>query len=162
MKLLILRHGEAEEPAIGVEDSVRSLTKQGREKMALAAKGIKVLADDIDCILSSPLVRAQETAAIVARQYQLDPERCEALAPGQPLTKLLYRLSACAKGSTVLLVGHEPDLTALIASLLGAGAASIELKKGACCGIEFAGGVEPGKGRLLYLLRNRHLRGIAV
>ena len=127
-ELYIMRHGIA--VARGTEDSSddskRPLTPQGKEKMRDIAKGLKRLGVELDWIVSSPLVRAVETAEIVATT--LDPntpiDRSEVLSPGGPPEALVSFLAKHPSRRRVLLTGHEPDLGELAARLVGAGLAT--------------------------------------
>jgi phosphohistidine phosphatase len=150
MELFLLRHGLAVERGTHgfEEDSSRPLTPKGRRQMRKIAAAMKQLAPDLDLVLSSPLVRAKQTAEIVARGLKL--EKClkfsNALAPGGTASVLLRQLQRekPAPGK-VLLVGHEPDLSRLV-SLFTTGGPYLELefKKGGLCKLE-SGNLRPGK-----------------
>ena len=139
MDLYILRHGIAEpREASGVkDDSDRALTTEGEQKMRRIAKSITALKYSFDVILTSPFRRAKETADIVAGVLQLKKrvKILPALAAGEPTKKLLEALQDHLNTfESVLIVGHEPDLSSLISHLVAGGPRMvINLKKGGLC-----------------------------
>jgi phosphohistidine phosphatase len=135
MEIYILRHGIAVERGTRgyKKDSDRPLTKEGEEKMLEIAKTLLEMDLKFDLILSSPLVRAQQTAAIVADELGEEVTYSDFLSPGADARELIAELND-EKPQQVLLVGHEPDLSQLISLLIsGGGNAAIELKKGGLC-----------------------------
>jgi len=135
MELFILRHGIA--VARGTKgykmDSERPLTKEGVEKTGRIAEAMLEMDIQFDLILSSPLVRARETAKIDAGELRADVSLTDLLAPGADPAELVSELNR-KKPKSVLLVGHEPDLSRLISALIsGHPDAGIELKKGGLC-----------------------------
>src|SRR5919201_5536071 len=111
MQLLVIRHGSAEEVGPDGDDSRRSLTKSGRAEVKEAAAGLLTLVETIDVIASSLLVRAQETAEIVARAYgDLSVETVQSLIPGSDLSVLADWLARVSSTQGVAIVGHEPHL----------------------------------------------------
>ncbi|RII25122.1 MAG: phosphohistidine phosphatase SixA [Geobacter sp.] len=132
MKLCLVRHGEAVERTGRLNDSWRYLTLSGRE--SFRKNSLKALKQGLapDLILTSPLVRAVQTAEILAQAiaYVGPLEVAEELAPGFDMTTfgtVLGRLERCRE---LVLVGHEPDLGMLAGQLLGRKDA-LPLKKGA-------------------------------
>jgi phosphohistidine phosphatase len=114
VQLVIVRHAEA---AAGEPDELRPLTPEGREAARalgerLAAKGVRP-----DAVLSSPLLRARETAQEVARPAGLEAEPDERLAPGA--TAESVKAAAADRGETVVVVGHQPDCSQIAAALTG-------------------------------------------
>jgi phosphohistidine phosphatase len=161
MNLYIVRHGIAEEGGDG-PDEERALTAKGAARMEQAARGLRRLKCRPARVLTSPLVRAEQTARIVAEV--LCPRApfvmCEQLAPGAPVGALLEELADVAEDS-VLLVGHNPDVARLAARLLcGRGKATVVFKKGAACCISFEAALAPGAGRLDWLLQPGQLRAL--
>lgn len=137
MNLYLLRHGIAVERGARHygSDADRPLTNKGRRKLRRATAAMRAMDLSFDVILSSPLVRARQTAELVATalhcRHRL--ELTDLLAPGASATGLLRRLKQL-KPQNVLLVGHEPDLSALVSRLLtGGGSLAITLKKGGLC-----------------------------
>ncbi len=139
MELFILRHGIAVERGTpGYEDDrIRPLTKKGRERLHIIARTMKEFGISFDVVLSSPYERAKQTAAVVSEILDVkDSLRLvDALTPDgddEEVIDLLREEYAGAKH--ILLVGHEPYLSGLIARLLaGEKGVEIILKKGGLC-----------------------------
>lgn len=161
MKLLLLRHAKAEERSLlGLRDNRRALTAEGRRDMRKVAKSVEALVPDLKVLATSPLVRAVQTAGILARRYRkLKSVECEALAPGRGPKSVLEWLDKQPGQATIGLVGHEPDLGELTSYLLaGHGQSFIPFKKAGACLIEFDAMPGAGRGRLLWLLTPAQLR----
>jgi phosphohistidine phosphatase len=142
MEIFLLRHGPAVERGTrGFEDdALRPLTPKGRRQTRKTAAAMRKLGGKFDLILSSPFVRARQTAEITATELRLKPRLkfSNALAPGGPPAILLRQLAREKPApEKILLVGHEPDLSRLV-SLLAAGGAPLQLefKKGGLCKLE--------------------------
>lgn len=124
MKLYIMRHGPAEDDAASGRDFDRALTASGRDRVMSVARAL-VEGDEAPLsIVSSPLVRALQTAEIVAAVTKLADrgglvETRREIAPGGDAVRLVDELRA-AKRRRVMLVGHEPDLSGLVFRLVGA------------------------------------------
>ena len=121
----LLRHGDAEPH--GGDDASRQLTDKGKDQSRWAGKAISALGIEIEACISSPKVRALQTAKVVCEELGMEPEVDESLRGG------LIDVREIASGREVLLVGHEPDLSNAVAELTGA---KIKLKKGGLVGIE--------------------------
>lgn len=140
----LLRHGAA---ADGSPDAERPLTDKGREQSRAAGAALKALGVDIDACLTSPKVRAADTARIACEQLgDVEPQLEPKLAGGAFDAEVL----AAGLGDNVLLVGHDPDFSSAVQSLTGA---QVRMKKGGLAGIE--------RGELIALMRPRELRRIA-
>jgi phosphohistidine phosphatase len=150
MKIYIVRHGIAEERSRG-GDRARALTEEGRKKMKEAAEGLAGLDPEIDTIFSSPLVRAVQTAEIIAKalNHEASTEVMDELSPGNSPEDVTKRLRNLKGGGNVILAGHEPNCSDLAGYLLGG--TEIEFKKGAICLIE-TDSLASGSGRLLWHL----------
>ncbi|HLW78152.1 MAG TPA: histidine phosphatase family protein, partial [Terriglobia bacterium] len=136
----------------------------GKKKMQEVAKGLKRLGVAVDWVVSSPLVRAVETAEIAAAALlEAGPvERSETLSPGGPPEALIAHLAKHPSRRRVLVVGHEPDLSELAARLIGAGRhANLAFKKGGCCLIQFSEFPPRSAGELTWWLTPRVLRKLA-
>ena len=138
MNLYILRHGIAvDHSAAGYEnDDERPLTGKGERKLWAIAEAMKALEISFDLILSSPLVRARQTAEIVADALKCRKrmEITDTLAPQESAKPLIEYLRDQGAVDDVVLVGHEPFLSRLIASLIsGNSDTSVLLKKGGFC-----------------------------
>jgi phosphohistidine phosphatase len=164
VRLLIIRHGKAEDRSPKRKDTSRRLTGAGRKAMRKAARGLREIAPEIDVLVTSPLARARETAEIVAEALGVGRiVEQKLLAPEGDKRALIAWLGKQAPRSTVALVGHEPDLSALAGLLVCASERPrIALKKGACYLIEFSHGPAAGKGMLLWLLQPSQLRKIGT
>ncbi len=154
MQLLVIRHAKAEDSLdfaqTGQPEVLRPLTDSGRKKMQRAAAGLLSEVEFIDVLAASPLLRARQTAEIVAEAYvgRVVME-LEALAPGFEPDELLAWLRGHRDVAVVAIVGHEPDLGELIGYLLcGCHESVISLKKGAACLLNLDPEVTPGKARL--------------
>ncbi len=139
MDLYILRHGVAEERDYRKypDDFDRPLTRKGVRRLKRQARAWNGLELPLDVIVTSPLVRAAQTAEVMQRELKRRPvlEFSDHLAPGGDQALLMHYLAGehlTANG--VMLVGHEPDLSTLV-SVLAAGSTFpvISLKKGALC-----------------------------
>lgn len=167
MELYILRHAIAEDLNQSVRggDSQRRLTSKGAKKMHSMACGMKAASLSFDLILSSPYLRAKETAEIVAKLFRpvgglkLSPT----LAPdGSPKDLIDLLKKTHGKRKRIVLVGHEPYLSRLISLLLfGDTSISIDLKKGGLCKLSIKTLRYGRCATLNYLLTPRHLRLMA-
>ena len=112
MRLFLVRHAEA---APGEPDELRPLTSAGR---AVARDlGERLASEHPDAVVSSPLLRARETAELIARAAGLTPESDDRLAPGATADDLKATVSG--RGETVVAVGHQPDCSAALNVLTG-------------------------------------------
>ena len=162
MMLYIQRHATAEEISSGGDDGARRLTDRSKEKMRGAAAGMRAMGLKFDAILTSPLARATETAELVAAAYENTPppQVMPALATGVTATDALAALRAFAKHDDVMIVGHEPQLSA-VASIVLAGASDIvhlKLKTGGCIAIDLPARFDRGGGELRWMLTHRQMR----
>jgi phosphohistidine phosphatase len=137
--LWLLRHGDAAE---GSPDTERPLTDKGREQARAVGAALKALGVQLDACLTSPKLRAAETARLVCEPLGVEPQLEPKLAGGPFDAEAL----AAGLGEEVLLVGHDPDFSMAVHSLTGA---QVRLKKGGLAGIE--------KGELMTLLRPKEL-----
>jgi phosphohistidine phosphatase len=120
MKLYVMRHGPAEDFAASGRDGDRALTTSGRERVRAVAKVLASKDEAPRVIVSSPLVRALQTAEIVAAELGIDNvETAHELAPGGDAAVLARALLRDDR-KRPMVVGHEPDLSTLVATLLDA------------------------------------------
>jgi phosphohistidine phosphatase SixA len=110
--VILVRHAQA---AAGQPDELRSLTPSGREAAQLL--GDLLAERSPDAIVSSPLLRARETAALLGGAASLEPTVDDGLAPGATAEKL--RLAVAGLGETVIAVGHQPDCSEIVLELTG-------------------------------------------
>jgi phosphohistidine phosphatase len=123
--IYFLRHGEAEPDA--EDDAARRLTKKGKRQAKAAGKALRALGARPELCLTSPKVRAHQTAKRVCKQLGVEVEVAEQLSGGP------FAATALAAGRDVLLVGHEPDFSNAIAELTGG---RVNLRKGGIACVE--------------------------
>jgi phosphohistidine phosphatase len=166
MQLLVIRHGIAEDAekfaATSADDSLRPLTKPGKRKMKEVAGGLRKIVDTLHVIGASPLLRAQQTAEIVAKAYDdLPVLTVHALSPGSEPSALVDWLAQHDSAKVVAVVGHEPQLGMLVTWLMTGGRDSrVAMSKGGAALLEFSSGVAAGSGTLQSLLTGSQLRRI--
>jgi phosphohistidine phosphatase len=142
MNIFLLRHGLAVERGTpGFEtDAARPLTPKGKRQLRQVAAAARALELRFDLILSSPLIRARQTAEIVAQELKSKQRTvlADALAPGGSMKDLVQKISGLkSPPENLLLVGHEPDLGQLISRLVtGKTGAGFALKKGGLAKLE--------------------------
>jgi phosphohistidine phosphatase len=140
----LLRHGDAAE---GSPDAERPLTDKGREQSRSAGAALKAIGVELDACLTSPKVRAAETARLACEQVgDVEPQLEPKLAGGPFDADAL----AAGLGDDVLLVGHDPDFSAAVHSLTGA---QVRMKKGGLAGVD--------RGELIVLMRPRELKQLS-
>ena len=166
MKLLLVRHGIAEEAETFITgggcDGQRPLTEIGRKKMRKGANRLRSQIRQIDLLACSPLLRARETAEIIAQVFGNAPiiERPE-LDFGYPPEAVAAWLAQCQIKGLVTVVGHEPQLSLLTGLLLADVAQPLLIfRKGGMALIEFSGPVEAGAGTLAWALTPGQLRSL--
>ena len=162
MKLYLLRHGDAAEPGDPryPTDAARPLTSKGIKRTRQLANALRQMEISFGVIFSSPLVRARQTAEIVARSLKLEKQLrlTNHLAPGGAFVDMLAQIeNARATVPAILLVGHEPYLSGLISLLCTGGPSlALEMKKGGLCRLEVAA-IKAGRcATLEWLLSPRH------
>ena len=146
MQVYILRHGIAEEVRHGGSDADRALTNEGRKKL----REVLRLAEKADVvpsvIITSPYVRAVQTAEVVIEVlgYANDLLRTEALVPSSDALAVWEEIRAHQGVMQLMLVGHEPLLSQVVAFLLNSTALMVDVKKGALIRIDIEGfGAQP-------------------
>lgn len=165
MILILVRHAIAEEPdsARWPDDGLRPLTSIGAKKMKRNARGLAQLRYQPSKLITSPLVRAQETAEILRKELGVRRRVVvtQALAPGGGAAGLLHELARIPENGVVVAVGHEPSLSALLGELIGCPAVNLEFKKGGGAVVEFAAAPALGAGLLRAILPPFILRKLA-
>jgi len=163
MEVYLLRHAPAvERGARGLDDAARPLTQKGRRQLRKVSAAMKKLEREFDLILSSPLVRARQTAEMVAAKLRLKKRLkfSNALAPGGNAAMLLRQLGREKPApEKILLVGHEPDLSRLVSLLVAGGAPfHVDFKKAGLCKLE-AEKLRAGKcATLVWLLTPKQMK----
>lgn len=157
MRVYLLRHGIAENRRPGRSDAERKLTEEGRDKLRRVLSQAKEAVGVPALILTSPLVRAVETAEIAAEVlgYRGAIQETEALAPSSAPPAVWKELRSRAEITSILLVGHEPLLGETAGYLLGAPRVAIDFKKGALMRIELDDLAGMPRGVLEWLLTPR-------
>jgi phosphohistidine phosphatase len=167
MEVYLIRHAAAQ--PLGQKndftDEKRTLTAEGRERMREAAKGLRKIDVEFDLILTSPLVRAVETAEIIAAALGYDKkliEQITALAPGGSHEKLISNIKSHSGAESIALVGHQPDLGQFASRITGCGSEfGVDLKKGSVCCINVAETVPALRGGLVWMMTTKQLRMLA-
>lgn len=163
MKLLVVRHGDAmgkeEFAETGESDDMRPLTDEGRAEIKSVAKGLQAEVDTLDVLATSPLLRARQTAEIIADAYGLGtPEVTRSILSDAPFEEFESWCSGLGEKKLIAVVGHEPHLGALVTWLLtGRSESCIRLKKGGACLVEFESEPRRDSGTLNWLLTPRQL-----
>ena len=161
-ELYLIRHGIAEERGEDwPDDTKRPLTDEGKSNLRKQARGLQRLGVTFDVMLTSPLVRAKQTAEIIAAAYDARPSlvTVESLSPNGSFQSVLRDLEEHGKKSRIALVGHEPDLGELAARLAGL-RRPLEFKKGAICRIDVKTLPPAGPGALRWFFPPKVLRSI--
>jgi phosphohistidine phosphatase len=156
-QLWLLRHADAE-PHGARPDAERRLTERGERQARVAGLAVAAMRADFDAVLVSPKVRARQTAELAAAHW---PEQLRAklelhtpLAGGFDSSRALHELAGLPADGRLLLVGHEPDLSAVVGDLSGA---LVDLKKGGLAALR----LQSVGGELIVLARPRELALIA-
>ena len=144
-----LRHGEAE-PHGARPDHERRLTPRGEEQSRAAGRALVALELSFQLVVTSPRVRALDTARLACEVLGSEPIVDESLSSGFDVRAALELAAAAGENKRVLFVGHNPDFADIVGDLTGA---AIELKKGGIAGLRRSG----NRGLLIALLRPREL-----
>jgi len=167
MDLLIIRHAAAENredfARSGRPDAERPLTKRGIERMQMAARGLTTLALPIERLVSSPAVRAMQTAEIVGPALECRRSEAEGVfAPEAPVAAAVEWLRKQPRVEGMAVVGHEPNLGQLAECLIaGRSGDNMPLKKGGMILIRFDNAIGYGSGKLVWALPPAVLRRLA-
>lgn len=154
--LLIVRHGDAEPQIDGKEDKDRKLIKKGIKQMRRIANFIEEMDYVVDRIISSPYLRAYQSAEAVLDELGMDDKKIETfdeLSPENDPSNFVQKMKEFNDNSTVLIVGHEPYLSRFINLLTGG---QVEMKKGGVAVLEYD--VTQSKGELKLLLNQKVLK----
>lgn len=151
MHLILLRHGKAEDHGHPAGDGARALVEKGRHQSRNAGKLLRQVKLLPDIVLTSPLVRARQTAEEFCAAAGLDAPLVQPwLASGMSPADALSELAAFQGFDRVMIVGHEPDFSRLIDWTLGAGSGGVDMKKGALACLDVS---PPSRSAtLLYLI----------
>lgn len=143
------------------DDDERPLTHAGAARMRRAVSGLRALGMEVDVVVTSPLVRAVETADLLVAGLKPVPslQVLPALAPGVAPAKAADALAAIDTKRHLAVVGHEPGMGELAAWLIGA-RTPLPFKKGAVCRIDLDGPVTARAGRLVWFATPKMLRAM--
>jgi phosphohistidine phosphatase len=156
MRLYLIRHADAVPLGDGGvdRDADRPLSEVGKQQCQALAGALQRVGVQFDAVLTSPLLRARQTADEIARHWKGPlPERelCAALALGEKL-KRLARAVGELKQESVALVGHQPELAALAGWLIGSRKAKLDLEKAGVAALECEAEAGKGGGILVWLV----------
>lgn len=160
LALYLIRHGLAAERGDEYpDDSKRPLTSAGIASLRKETRALAALDVSFDVIISSPLVRARQTADVIAQGLPAAPPvvLTDSLSPAGSHASFFQELSRHMRKASIAIVGHEPNLGELAARMLGA-KGTIEFKKGAICRIDFEVLPPKGLGTLKWLATPKMLR----
>lgn len=152
-ELWFLRHGDAEPDDDG-HDAERRLTAKGERQASTAGRALTRLDVEFSAVLTSPRVRAVDTARLACEPLGVEPVAHEPLSGEFDREDALTVLAGQDDGARVMLVGHEPDFSQTVHDLTGA---RIDLKKGGIAVVSIDG----GRGELIALMRPRELDALA-
>ena len=159
--IVFLRHGQAEDAREGLSDDERPLTAEGHAEMMKLAAGVERAFPRAQTILSSPLVRAVQTALWVSKAYRSrikvnETPALRASSHPDELAAVLHGMSE----RRIIVVGHEPNLTSNMLAMIGLSSAAhrLALQRGGCYAVRVR---SDGDGALEWLLSPRILRKLA-
>lgn len=168
MQVVLFRHGIAQDrETFSGADAERALTDRGEQRTRQAAFGLMFLCPALTAIGASPYLRARQTANLIAEVYRTtggEPQQntVEAMQPGGRPAEVCHWLEGHGRDGGVALVGHEPDLSGLMAWLTtGEMNDFTRFKKAGACLIEFSSGPARGRGELQWLMTPAALRRLA-
>jgi len=153
MNLYFIRHGKAEPGSVFKKDKDRELTSDGINILNASAEYWKSLIKKPDFILSSPLVRAVQTAGIIAHiiDFKGIVMKENLLSPGSS-TNSLIQLTKSLEAEDIVLVGHQPDLSFHVSRFIGSSEVNVNFSPGTMAKLSFDGKPKIGKGELVILL----------
>ncbi len=156
MELFLMRHAVADSPQFYDRDWQRPLTEQGAQQHHQAIRVLAPLLTPLDHLLTSPLVRARQTADITATAVACASpiEETSILGEDCSLGNILHLLGQYALDARLLCIGHEPHMSRLSAVFLdGEGRSGIRFQPGAVIGMSFRGHPQPGGGVLRFFIQ---------
>lgn len=153
MNLYLIRHGEAEQTSENKPHELRELTENGVEIVRASSEFWKNFIQGFDIILSSPLIRAKQTADIIRDVLKVKPEVAEEISLlNGGLTEDLISIAEAIRMNEIAMVGHQPDMGIHIASMTGTGDSNLKIPPAAIAKIHFLKNPGIGKGILEFLL----------
>jgi phosphohistidine phosphatase len=157
MQVYLLRHGIAEEAALGGSDADRGLTPEGRSKLRETLRVAAEAGAEPTLVLSSPLVRALQTAEIASQllRYKKEILQTDVLLPNSQPERVWDEIRVHRDEPGLMLVGHDPLFSQLAAYLLGASALQVDFKKGAILRVDFESFSPKPHGILRWFLTSK-------
>ncbi len=155
MNLYIIRHADAGDPRTWQsDDEERPLSELGQTQARTLGEMLRQQGSPLDVVVSSPLVRTRETAEQILEGWPNTPKLQfhTLLAPGEMRRRKFARVIAELGFENVAVVGHDPDLPALLGWLIGVDPNNVHLRKGAAALVTFDDGIEKGEGELAWLV----------
>lgn len=152
-QLWLLRHGEAE-PHDARPDPERRLTARGERQAKAAGAGLARLGVEFAVVLTSPRVRALDTARLACESLGVEPVLHEPLSGGFDRDEALAVMAGQDPDARVLVVGHEPDFSQVVRDSTGG---AVDLKKGGVAAVR----LDASRGELVVLLRPRELETLS-
>ena len=152
MNIYLIRHGDAEKSSPAKKDAERKLTPEGISAIESAAEGWKNIISSFDYIVSSPLKRAVQTAEIIAKVFNYSDEIItdKRIAGGR--IDDIIEIANSLEGKEIAFIGHEPDFSNYVSSLISSSGAFLSFKKGMIAKISFDNKVRLSKGNLEFLI----------
>ncbi len=153
MDIYLVRHGDAERLSANVKDIERELTVRGIASIKKASEEWKNFIGEIDYIVASPLKRAVQTAEIIHNLLEIQNPvlHDKKLSPGNS-TEFLLDIVQELDAESIIIVGHQPDLSMHLGNLISSTNSAFEFKKGTIAKISFNGKVRIGRGVLEFLI----------
>ncbi|MFH1753922.1 MAG: phosphohistidine phosphatase SixA [Candidatus Omnitrophota bacterium] len=152
MKIYFLRHGEAVDKTPGIEDKDRPLTSFGAATISNLARSLKGRASGFDMVFTSPLLRAAQTADIMANLLGCKDriERSKSLLVGTPISTLIGELKRRRGLKKILIVGHQPQIGMVVSFLTGARESDMSISKGSCALVDTED-LKEASGKLVWI-----------
>lgn len=151
MNIYIVRHGDAEPAMIGA-DKERALTREGIEILYKATAGWKALIPNIDCIVSSPLLRAIQTAEIIHKAFSVQSDIIIDQTVVSGNTSKILEIANVMRKQDILFCGHEPDCSRYLADMVANSGNNLSFKKGMIAKVSFNGKARIGAGYLDFII----------
>lgn len=158
MEIFILRHGEAEARGVGLPEAERALTPKGRKDLRVVLAMAKASKVAPQVILTSPLVRAQQTAAAAAKVFDVPIVESPHLLPAASPDLLWKEIGTMKEAEAILIAGHEPHLSNFTRFLLES-AVALDLKKGTLLRVTTRNRIGPPRGVLRWMLTPKLAHG---
>ncbi len=153
MNLYLIRHSIAENISIDKKDFDRELTEEGKFVIKKTSEAWKNYIGSVEVILTSPLIRAIQTAEIISSNLQEIPNliKDNNLGTGSRTADLIDILNSL-EYKNVVVVGHQPDLSQHINNFCGTGSFNLAFPPASLAKIEFDNSIKYGRGRLIYFV----------